>query len=949
MRNRWLALVASWLCLLPMVAQQNYRPEGRAFVCENGNNRYTRALYGGPTDYRIETSDRPVFAIAKKGHHRHVAFKVNGIDLENAAYCKAWYVDGMRSYRLRDKRLGKTDVLVDVVALHNREGVVWRLMSGDNSLDVTCTLSGVKQPKLHRNGDLGVDRRDCFDAAQNDADRQVVKCPNSSPVYVVVMLDKVVNMSPDQQAQLFAEAVAYNQKMASRVTFDTPDPYINTLGGALVMAADGDWDGQTWLHGCVGWRMPLAGWRAGYLGDVLGWNDRARSHFDAYARSQVNKVSATQSHPAQDEKQHLARAEKRWGTPMYSNGYICRNPNRNDQMHHYDMNLNYIDELLWHFQYNADIAYIRKMWPVVERHLEWEKRNFDPDGDHLYDAYCCIWASDALYYNGGAVTHSSAYNYRANLLAARMAELIGRDPKPYQQEAAAILDAMNSRLWLEDKGHWAEYEDLMGLKRKHESAAVWSIYTPIDCGACSPEQAYRATRYVDHAIPHIPVRGDYATIATTNWQPYDWSINNVAAAEVMHTALAYYQAGRTDAAYRLMMGNIIDQMYEGQSPANFGQISKYDAARGECYRDFGDCIGISSRTLLQGLFGIQPQALFGKCIIRPGFPSSWDHASVNTPYLSYTYRRMGRKVMIEVDQHFSKPLKIVMRVNMGGGLYRDVEGTTEQHQVLTVEEPVRLPDVELHEAVTIPDATPIDEPTFDRKFVKQRLTPYYNANVTDIFRQEYRTPRPPYTTLQIPVQGVGEWCHPDYCPEIVDSAFRASIVNDEFVMMGVPFATPAEGQNIVFTSLWDNYPDSVTIPLKGRAAKAWLLMAGSTNHMQSHITNAEIVVHYADGTTDTLPLVNPDNWCPIDQDYYIDGKAFRAPMLRPYRVSLATGTVSRNLGKALHLGGPAQRNIPGGAAQMLCMPLKSHKPLASITLRTCSNDVVVGLMGLTLQ
>ena len=47
-----------------MVTQQNYRPEGRAFVCENGNNRYTRALYGGPTDYCIETSDRPVFAIA---------------------------------------------------------------------------------------------------------------------------------------------------------------------------------------------------------------------------------------------------------------------------------------------------------------------------------------------------------------------------------------------------------------------------------------------------------------------------------------------------------------------------------------------------------------------------------------------------------------------------------------------------------------------------------------------------------------------------------------------------------------------------------------------------------------------------------------------------------------------------------------------------------------------
>ena len=167
--------------------------------------------------------------------------------------------------------------------------------------------------------------------------------------------------------------------------------------------------------------MPLAGWRAGYLADVLGWNNRARSHFDAYAASQVVNVPPTIPHPSQDSVLNLARAEKKWGTQMYSNGYICRNPNRNDQMHHYDMNLNYIDELMWHFEYDADTAYMRKMWPVITRHLEWEKRNYDPDDDGLYDAYCCIWASDALYYNGGAVTHSSAYNYRANLMASKIA------------------------------------------------------------------------------------------------------------------------------------------------------------------------------------------------------------------------------------------------------------------------------------------------------------------------------------------------------------------------------------------------------------------------------------------------------------------------------------------------------------------------------------------------
>ena len=114
-------------------------------------------------------------------------------------------------------------------------------------------------------------------------------------------------------------------------------------------------------------------------------------------------------------------------------------------MHHYDMNLNYIDELLWHFQYDADTTYMRKMWPVLKSHLAWEKRNYDSDGDLLYDAYCCIWASDALYYSGGAVTHSSAYNYRGNKLAAKIAEILGEDSKPYQDEANAILKAMNER------------------------------------------------------------------------------------------------------------------------------------------------------------------------------------------------------------------------------------------------------------------------------------------------------------------------------------------------------------------------------------------------------------------------------------------------------------------------------------------------------------------------
>lgn len=937
----------------------NYRPEGRAFVCENGSNRYTRALYGGHTDYRVETSDRPVFVAFKKGKHRNIRFEVNGVRIDSTDYCKAWYEDACRSYLLRDKRWGDTEIRLSVVALQDEEGALFRFEGSDGSkpLNIKALVCGIYGKGMKRNGEMGADPAGVLEpvGTPDVVTSGIAYGAGRTAAYVYVKLNEVTDVAFERAAMMWDETMEHNRMLAGRIVFNTPDPYINTLGGALSVAADGDWDGKTWLHGCIGWRMPLAGWRAGYLGDVLGWDDRARSHFDAYAKSQVTDVEPVIPHPSQDAELNMARAEKKWGTQMYSNGYICRNPEKNNQMHHYDMNLNYMDELLWHFCYNADTTYMRKMWPVIKSHLAWEKRNYDPDGDGLYDAYCCIWASDALYYSGGAVTHSSAYNYRGNRLAARIAEIIGEDPAPYKAEADRILSAMNSRLWLADKGHWVEFEEALGLKRKHESAAIWSVYTPIDCGAGTPEQFWNATRYVDNEIPHIPVTAggqNYgSTISTSNWMPYSWSINNVAAAEVMHMALAYFEAGRDEAAFDLMKANIMDQMYLGGSPGNFGQLSFYDAARGECYRDFGDCIGISSRTLLQGLFGIVPDALNGRCVIRPGFPQSWDSASVVTPYITYKYKRSGNKDVYEITQNFQRPLKIVMRKNTDRGEYIEVEGTDERHQVITVDRSGRsaaaMPEYHV-EAPLSPTELGLDEPV-KGKFKSVKMDKLLNANVTDIFNNKYLSPRPATTTLQIPVTGIGEWCHPDLSAEIKDSLLRTMVKGDKFTVVGVPFRTFREGKNIAYTSLWDNYPDSIVVPLSGKASSAYLLMAGSTNHMQSRIDNGLVIATYADGTTDTLRLRNPDNWCPIERDYYVDGVAFSTTAPRPYRIGLNNGLVGRDLGSELGIGSVYERDIPGGAAQMLKMPLNPDKKLVSLTVRTLSNDVVIGLMAVTLQ
>ncbi|WP_243348217.1 DUF4450 domain-containing protein [Parabacteroides sp. FAFU027] len=926
-------------------------------------------------------------------------------------------------------------------------------------------------------------------------------------------------------AALFNQAETARKKIANRIKTLTPDPFFNTLGGVLATAGDAIWEPESYLHGAVGWRMRLNGWRGPYTGDVLGWHDRARGHFDGYAASQVTNVPQIYNHPQQDTALNLARSIKKWGTPMYSNGYICRNPNQNNVMHHYDMNLCYIDELLWHFNWTGDMAYVEKMWPVLERHLDWEKRNFDPDNDGLYDAYCCIWASDALQYSGGGVTHSSAYNYRANKMAAEIARKLGKDGSKYEQEAQKTLNALNNRLWLKNEGHWAEFIDLMGNKLVHPSAGLWTVYHAIDSNTGNPFQNYQAIRYVENEIPHIPVeakgiRNDgYATVSTSNWMPYAWSINNVAFAEVYHTALSYWQSGRNDQAFKLMKSAILDGMYLGNSPGNVGQISHYDAARGECYRDFGDPVGMASRAIIQGLYGILPDAMNDRIVIRPGFPTRWLSTSVSTPDVDFAFSRKNKTDEYRINLRFPKPLALtlnlrapfsqVAKVLVNGkqttwkadssavgapviqvdcakanrylvqiewtgnaitpqpieesialgetftlenkniqsvydpqevlkGLHKTaagwqgIVGGTTGHRTLFaqmkegelswwmpvdlwVKQPVEIlvsnPDsttlavklknntgkkyfgtltvnpgsTNYNTAVQIlPGATsgvisiPLENTikgsnklTLSNGFNTASettiqcwnisnlpksqmetvdLSAVLNDSVTHIFKNEYLSPRSPYTTLQIPKQGIGEWTHPNATAHIDDSGLRKLAVNNLFTTPeGLSFATPsAKGtKNIAFTSLWDNYPKQLSVPLTGKASHIYLLMAGSTNYMQSRLTNGEVKVYYTDGTFDKLDLVNPESWCPIEQDYFTDGKAFYQNAPHPYRVLLKSGKVSRNPGVELGLKN-ITREIDGGAAIILDLPLDNSKTLQKLEWKTDAYEVIIGMMGATL-
>lgn len=792
---------------------------------------------------------------------------------------------------------------------------------------------------------------------------------------------------------LFSEAEAQRSAIAGRVIVGTPDPFINAAAEALNVAADAIWDDaqQSFMHGAVAWRNRLLGWRGMYSGDELGWHDRTAAHLAGFAKQQnTSPVPATM--PAPEESANLSRNE----TALHSNGNLTKA--------HYDMNLLAVDAFFRHLLWTGDLDYARELWPVIERHFAWERRlfrrEFGPEELPLYEGYAAIWASDDLAYNGGGATHSSALNLYANRMAARVARQLGKDPTPYEREADLISQAMQKYLWLPEEGSFAEFKDLLGLQLPHPNAALWTFYHTLDSAAATPEQAWRMSRWVDQNIAHFPVRGANVPdehlfmLPTSGWMPYTWSLNNVVVAETAHTSLAFWQAGRPDAGFGLFKGTILDTMCLGLCPGNVGMTTWYDMARRESQRDFGDGVGAVSRALVEGLFGVQPDLLAGRLKIAPGFPPSWPGAAIRHPDFNFSFGREGSVDSFVVEPKFPKPVQLVLQIPAVRAGVRSlaVNGRSAKFSWLT-NAPAQsrveiLADAAARWEVSVEwqgSAVPVARPesallaaggegqgagatgsvvqgtgtdAFDwqarlpaaAKLEPLDLAPFFNDRVSQIFRNEYRAPRSPFCSLAAPKQGIGSWCAPGEAFDVDDSGLRALAAKSGGRIVlpnGVPLATPsgADAKNIAFVSQWQNYPREISVPLAGKASRAFLLMAGSTGAMQSRFDNGEVVAAYADGSTARLALRNPDNWWPIDQDYYIDDFAFRRPGSLPVRVNLATGKI-----RVLSIDAFKGRGgtVPGGAATVLVLPLAPDKELKSLTVRALANEVVLGLMSVTL-
>lgn len=833
--------------------------------------------------------------------------------------------------------------------------------------------------------------------------------------------------APADARAAFDAAVAHRRNVGRMLVLSTPDEQLNALGPVAALAIDGLWRPPVFMHGAMLWNVPLVGWRTLFGATALGWHERVAAQAAHYIAKQVtasDKTAAMTDPVRQHSQQHP-------DSRLYGRGRIASGQQR------YDMQSQFFDQLVHSWRATGDAAFEARLRPALELHLEWLRECFDPDGDGLYESYLNSWPTDSVWYNGGGSVEATVYAWRGHGAALEMARRAGDNAAEAHHEAvlARIRAGFFGKLWNAGKGHPGAYIEQGGHRRRHDDPWLYSIFLALDAETLlSPEQGVQALHYTKSTLENqaMPLGG--RTVVASNWVPGIWSVRENWPGDNYHLALAYFQAGLAEDGWDILRGASMQAAYNGAVPGNLGGL--------QGGTDFGDCVHMFCRAVVEGLFGYRPDYPNASVLFAPQIPAAWPQASIRTPDMALAFSRTGRRLQLDVELTRPAQLRVrlpvrgrptAVRVDGRGVAYRLVAGFGQSVVEITLPACAKagiaidlaMPAVALAPqqlsgnvgaAVTLdaggariveladPEgvltgartqggrvrATLAANPGQHTVFVRtdeagapawrvfhlrvedplaeqarraaslQGIPPHaawatvplggaLNGDIRGIFKQSYMSPRPQTVSLRIGSDGYSPWTFthwksgpPEIGLELVDGLRAAP--GQLRTPQGVPFAwedqPAADARNVAFASLWDNWPDQVSVPVNRLGAALFLLIAGSTNNMQCHIANAVLRLHYADGVEERLELIPPYNYwnlCPVR----VTGNSVEQASRSDYTDPVDAFVVRRPYPETVQLGANCR-------AMLLNRKLRPGRVLARVTLEALSQEVVVGLMGLSI-
>jgi hypothetical protein len=822
----------------------------------------------------------------------------------------------------------------------------------------------------------------------------------------------------------FTEGLKRTESYQNRLKINTPDPYLNAVAQASVAAVDGTWYPPVFVHGAMAWSVRFPGWRTIFGGTMLGWHDRVKDEARFYIDSQV--IESDKKEAKADPKTLMT--EQHPDSRFYGVGHISK-----DQAF-YNMQTQFFDQIVEEYRWTGDPELVKFFRQALDLHLIWVRDCFDPDGDGVYESYINVWPTDSQWYNGGGTAEETSYAYRGHHAARDMAHYAGdaEAEKYHSGMLEKIRKGFFEKLWISNKGYSGSYREQGGHQRLHENPWLYSIFLPVDAGLTSPLQSIESVYYSEWALQNDSIPSGGRKVWTSNWVPPVWSIRQLWPGDNYHLALSYFQTGLPNDGWDIMRGTFMHSAFDFTVPGNLGDL--------QGGIDFGDCVHSFTRTLVEGLFGYNPDYPNGRVKVSPQFPTAWDNASIELPDVKIAFNRKGNKTnysleltrtanielllpvqceeiknvtvngktttwellpgvgrsvlhlqlpesaKAEVAIETGRELAYSAPVTVEGNIGDTVQLRASDLQIVDFEDPQSVLENEKVEngiltarltankgyhtvvAKAVAGKAPqwivyrlkVNDPRGDAlreaQFVNKidanatweniDIHPLLNSDVRTIYLQKYLSPRPNTVSCRLGTDGYSPWTFwhwKSILPVIKLDKAESSLdeKNRLITPQGVPFSWNGGAKNIAFTSMWDNYPARIDFPVNAKGDAVYFLVAGSTNVMQCQIANAVLRLNYTDGKTDSLELVPPVNYwnlCAISSyakesdkppriDYTAEIDKFCLPVRLPERVQLGENC----------------------RAMLLNLKLRKDVVLKSITLETMSQEVVVGLMGITIM
>ncbi len=270
---------------------------------------------------------------------------------------------------------------------------------------------------------------------------------------------------------------------------------------------------------------------------------------------------------------------------------------------------------------------------------------------------------------------------------------------------------------------------------------------------------------------------------------------------------------------------------------------------------------------------------------------------------------------------------------------KSVTGNAPQWRVFRIR--VNDPQGDIRKESRFVHEVPVNA-VWDNVDIRQQL----NADIRTIYQQKYLSPRPNTVSLRLGTDGYSPWTFPHWksLPPQIKFDQVDSMLDDKNRLITahkVPFIWNGETKNIAFTSMWDNFPKKIDFQVNKTGNAIYFLVSGSTNVMQCQIANAVIRLNYSDGETDSLELVPPINYwnlSTIDSHATAPGQGSRTD----YTSEIDRFCMPAKFPETVQLGENCR-------AMLLNLKMRKGVELKSVTLETLSQEVVVGLMGITIM